>query len=236
MMAEGATFSVVPFINKRALGSVAGIVGAGGNAGAVAAGFLFRAENISWNAALLVLGGVVILASFATFLVTFEPAEEEAVAVEFERATAEAGARRREGRLIPVVSPAGVLGTINAVSLLRVFIGSALIIKGVYFILNMQEVELMLGDIGNLDNVIAWYVVTAHVVGGFGLAVGMFTRGAALANFPVLLGALFFVHTGAGLFAGNTGGQFSILVLAVLCLYAWEGAGKFSLDHLRGTA
>lgn len=34
-MAEGATFSVVPFINKKALGSVAGIVGAGGNVGAV---------------------------------------------------------------------------------------------------------------------------------------------------------------------------------------------------------
>ena len=37
-MSEGATFSVVPFINQKALGSVAGIVGAGGNAGAVAAG------------------------------------------------------------------------------------------------------------------------------------------------------------------------------------------------------
>ncbi|APE30818.1 hypothetical protein BOX17_07545 [Halomonas aestuarii] len=38
-MAEGATFGVVPIINKRALGAVAGIVGAGGNAGAVTAGF-----------------------------------------------------------------------------------------------------------------------------------------------------------------------------------------------------
>ena len=33
-MAEGATFSVVPFINKKAIGSVSGIVGAGGNVGA----------------------------------------------------------------------------------------------------------------------------------------------------------------------------------------------------------
>ena len=46
-MSEGATYSVVPFVNKKALGSVAGIVGAGGNMGAVAAGFLFRAEETS---------------------------------------------------------------------------------------------------------------------------------------------------------------------------------------------
>ena len=41
-MSEGATFSVVPFVNKKAIGAVSGIVGAGGNAGAVAAGFLLN--------------------------------------------------------------------------------------------------------------------------------------------------------------------------------------------------
>ena len=40
------TYSVVPFVNKRALGSIAGIVGAGGNMGAVAAGFLLRVEDL----------------------------------------------------------------------------------------------------------------------------------------------------------------------------------------------
>ncbi len=71
-MAQGATFSVVPFINKRALGSVAGIVGAGGNAGAVAAGFLFKGD-LPWNTAFLILGIVVTGASFMAFCVRFTP-------------------------------------------------------------------------------------------------------------------------------------------------------------------
>jgi NNP family nitrate/nitrite transporter-like MFS transporter len=54
-MAEGATFSVVPFVNKKAVETVSGIVGAGGNAGAVAAGFLFKAEGISYQQGLLFL-------------------------------------------------------------------------------------------------------------------------------------------------------------------------------------
>ena len=83
-MSEGATYSVVPFINKRALGAVAGIVGAGGNAGAVAAGFLFRAESLSWPDALLILGAVVTLVSFLAFAVRFSEADERAVARETE--------------------------------------------------------------------------------------------------------------------------------------------------------
>ncbi len=42
-MANGATYSMVPFISQKAIGSVAGIVGAGGNIGAMLIGFLFKA-------------------------------------------------------------------------------------------------------------------------------------------------------------------------------------------------
>jgi NNP family nitrate/nitrite transporter-like MFS transporter len=73
-MSNGATYSVVPFINRRALGSVAGIVGAGGNAGAVAAGFLFKSESIAWPTAFFVLGVLVTACSFATFAITFPEA------------------------------------------------------------------------------------------------------------------------------------------------------------------
>ena len=81
-MSEGATYSVVPFINKKALGAVAGIVGAGGNAGAVAAGFLFRTEGLGWPQALLILGACVTLTSFLAFAVRFSEADEAAVAHE----------------------------------------------------------------------------------------------------------------------------------------------------------
>src|SRR5687767_4401016 len=68
-MAAGATFAVVPFVNRRALGSVAGIVGAGGNAGAVLSGFLFKTEAVSWPAAMFVLGAAVTVGSFASLAV-----------------------------------------------------------------------------------------------------------------------------------------------------------------------
>ena len=91
-MAEGATFSVVPFVNKKALGSVAGIVGAGGNAGAVAAGFLFRGA-IPWPTAFLVLGALVTGAAFLVFAVRFSAAAE----LEERNALQAARARRNVG-------------------------------------------------------------------------------------------------------------------------------------------
>jgi NNP family nitrate/nitrite transporter-like MFS transporter len=62
-MSNGATYAVVPFINRPALGTVAGIVGAGGNVGAVLAGLLFG-EPETWPTALLVIGVFVSAASF----------------------------------------------------------------------------------------------------------------------------------------------------------------------------
>jgi NNP family nitrate/nitrite transporter-like MFS transporter len=84
-MSEGATYSVVPFINRKALGAVAGIVGAGGNAGAVAAGFLFKSPSLTWPQALLILGVVVTACSTLSVLVRFSEADEIAVREEMAR-------------------------------------------------------------------------------------------------------------------------------------------------------
>ena len=70
-MSEGATYGVVPFINRKALGAVAGIVGAGGNAGAVAAGFLFRSQALSYQQCLFYLGLAVVICSLFALAVRF---------------------------------------------------------------------------------------------------------------------------------------------------------------------
>ncbi|QEM82498.1 MFS transporter [Halomonas binhaiensis] len=88
-MAEGATFGVVPFINKRALGAVAGIVGAGGNAGAVAAGFLFRSESLTYQQGLFYLGIAVVIASLCALVVRFSPAVEAEEAEAYREAAME---------------------------------------------------------------------------------------------------------------------------------------------------
>ena len=69
-MSNGATYSVVPFINQRAIGMVSGIVGAGGNVGAVLAGFLFKSETLSYRESLFIIGVVVVGVSVIAFLLS----------------------------------------------------------------------------------------------------------------------------------------------------------------------
>lgn len=95
-MAEGATYGVVPFINKKALGAVAGIVGAGGNIGAVSAAFLFRNESLSYQQGLFYLGITVLLLASCVLLVRFSDATEAEEAKAYREA---AGDRHEQGAL-----------------------------------------------------------------------------------------------------------------------------------------
>ncbi|MCI2399622.1 MFS transporter [Aliiroseovarius sp. N1Y82] len=84
-MSEGATYSVVPFVNKKALGAVAGVVGAGGNAGAVAAGFLFKGE-MPWDQVFLTIGMIVTCVAFLALFIRFSPEKEQEEKALFEAA------------------------------------------------------------------------------------------------------------------------------------------------------
>ena len=71
-MANGATYAIVPFVNKRAVGVVSGIVGAGGNVGGVLAGFLFKSESISYEQAFLYIGMAVVTVALVVIVTRFE--------------------------------------------------------------------------------------------------------------------------------------------------------------------
>jgi NNP family nitrate/nitrite transporter-like MFS transporter len=98
-MSNGATYAVVPFVNKRALGAVAGIVGAGGNVGAVLAGFLFKTKGLTWPQALAILGVLVFASASLALLVRFSARDEVSVRDEM-------GSRLDAG-LVPAAVPSG---------------------------------------------------------------------------------------------------------------------------------
>ncbi len=80
-MSNGATYSVVPFINNKAVGAVSGIVGAGGNVGAVLAGLLFKSESISYRESIFIIGVVVIVVSAVSLLLNISKRTKEEVVV-----------------------------------------------------------------------------------------------------------------------------------------------------------
>lgn len=90
-MSAGATYAVSPFLRPEAVGAVAGIIGAGGNIGAVAAGFLFRSDSISMTAALFYLGLTVVVCAVLVLTVRFAPEAEASMRAQLGRARVEPG-------------------------------------------------------------------------------------------------------------------------------------------------
>jgi len=69
-MACGATYALVPFVAPQALGGVAGIVGAGGNVGAVLAGFLMKGTG-DIAQTLTILSVLVLVSSLCAIAARF---------------------------------------------------------------------------------------------------------------------------------------------------------------------
>ena len=241
-MSEGATYSIVPFINKKAIGSVAGIVGAGGNAGAVAAGFLMRAEGVSYPNALLILGICVACVSLVVWVVRFSPAMEGEAAAKFAAAINRRREERADRRPIKELVPG--LAHLRPMDVLRMYLGVALVIKGVYFIMNMSDLENSLvggaanalgGTLGTGQEMIAWSVVFAHVIGGSALALGFVTRVAAAFNAFIVGGAVIVAIIGPAadsLLGTNANFQLTLFTFVTLVLFVWRGSGPLSIDHL----
>jgi MFS transporter, NNP family, nitrate/nitrite transporter len=70
-MANGTTYSIVPFVNKENVGLVSGIVGAGGNVGGMLFGFLFKSSAITYVEAFAYIGVIVIAIAIIVLFTRF---------------------------------------------------------------------------------------------------------------------------------------------------------------------
>ncbi|MEX0747354.1 MAG: DoxX family protein [Rhodothermales bacterium] len=121
-----------------------------------------------------------------------------------------------------------------AFDLLRIYLGVGLFVRGVLFISNSGAFVDLIGNSSSdwlTSIVLIHYVALSHLVGGVMIAIGLFTRAAALVQIPVLIGAVFMVHLQTGLLTTTQSLEFSALVLFLLVLLFFWGSGKLSVDN-----
>lgn len=116
--------------------------------------------------------------------------------------------------------------------LLRVYLGFALLIKGIYFISHMTEVfQVISFKFGYLDFLLSHLVVLAHIVGGAFLILGLYTRIACAVNVPILLSAVILSQDSVGKFNTRSDFELAMLVFVLLLYFIVNGSGKLSLDE-----
>lgn len=121
------------------------------------------------------------------------------------------------------------------IDLVRIYLGTGLFVKAIWF---MTHRDFLMNTIEGSDNLwfapaaLAHYVIMAHLVGGFLLAIGLLTRVAALFQIPILLGAVFYVYLPKIVtLEPRQNLEFAALVLFLTVLVAVRGAGRCSLDY-----
>jgi len=119
--------------------------------------------------------------------------------------------------------------------IVRIYLGFGLFFRGAALLVAENGLQqLTQGAATSLPiSGVAVYVTAAHLIGGALLAVGLYTRFAALIQLPILAGAVFLVHWQGGLLSADQSFEFSALVLFLLFLVSVFGAGQWSLDARR---
>ena len=117
------------------------------------------------------------------------------------------------------------------------------LILGIVYIMHAYLAAVVFGPAGMIAyqtkngvpfaEVSTWYLILAHGLGGICLVLGLLTRWAALANVPVMLGAVAFVHLKNGFWAHSnpSGYEYALVLLAVSLAVAMIGGGALALKR-----
>ena len=118
--------------------------------------------------------------------------------------------------------------------LLRIALGVFLCFKGIEFARNMNLVEDMVSRKVPFSSfmliLLSHYILFAHIMGGFLLAIGLLTRFACVLQIPVLIGAIIFIN--ASMLRPFSEIFLSLLILMLLVYFLVIGGGPWSLDRV----
>ena len=111
--------------------------------------------------------------------------------------------------------------------IIRIALGIFLCYKGIDFLRNTSELVSLMKNTSPFSEfmiILLGHVVTfVHIVGGFFLAIGMFTRAACLIQIPVLSGAIVFVNINATRDAFSPYSElFLSIIILLLLIYLFE--------------
>lgn len=122
-----------------------------------------------------------------------------------------------------------------ALAALRVAIGGIFAAHGAQklFVYGIEGVSGAFGGMGiPMPGIVGPLTGVVELVAGLALVFGLLTRLAGLGLSLVMLGAIGFVHLGAGFWAPN-GVEFPLALLAGAAALALAGGGRYSLDGVR---
>lgn len=118
---------------------------------------------------------------------------------------------------------------------MRIVLGVILVSKAIMFIGNREYLNGLFAnakDLWFIPAMITHYVILAHLAGGVMLIVGLLSRAAALAQVPILLGAIFYVQLPQMLHANEPQQlEYAVMVLLMLGIVIAHGGGRLSVDH-----
>jgi putative oxidoreductase len=113
------------------------------------------------------------------------------------------------------------------------------LVLGIVYIMHAYLAVVVYGPAGMIDyqakngvpyaEIGTWYLIVAHGLGGILLVLGLFTRLAALANVPVMLGALLFVHFKNGFWAFKNGYEYVLVLVVVSLAVGMIGGGALAV-------
>jgi putative oxidoreductase len=120
--------------------------------------------------------------------------------------------------------------------IIRVLLGVFLFFKGIQFLNNMGVMINLMSHKMSFGSfilvIIGHYIVSAHILGGLLIVLGVLTRFACLIQIPILIGAIVFINSGQEFLQPFSELLLAIVTLILLFYFLIVGNGPWSFSRV----